>query len=108
MSAHAFRWCALATRYAMGQYLQDFMSASNLTQGEHLGNYLEEQTGRAPTQMNDFPLPAGHAEAWTEWFQATNFEPEQVGNQSFFDQLLPKFVWCCARLKACCCTTRNF
>jgi hypothetical protein len=63
----------------MGQYLQDFMSASNLSAGEHLGNYLEEQTGRAPTQMNDFPLPARSAEPWTEWFQAEAFGQSEVG-----------------------------
>jgi hypothetical protein len=39
-----------------------------MSAGEHLGNYLEEQTGRAPTQMNVFKLPKGGSESWTGGF----------------------------------------
>ena len=76
-----------------GQFLQDFMSASNLSQGEHLGNYLEEQTGRAPTQMNDFPLPKQSTVAWTEWFQATQFPSTTVLDHNYTRALASVDGW---------------
>ena len=53
-----------------GQFIQDFLSASNRTAGEHHGNYLEMQTGRVPSQMHTFVLPGHSKSSWTEWFRA--------------------------------------
>ena len=54
------------------------MAASNQTAGEHTGFYLECQTGRVPTQMHDFLVPAKSSSGWTEWFKAAAFKSTVV------------------------------
>lgn len=66
-----------------GQFMQDFMSASNYESDkctapyydpwceeyDHEGDYTELQVGPAPTQMHTFPVPAKSTYEWSEWFK---------------------------------------
>lgn len=44
--------------------MQDFLAGG----GKRLGDYTELQVGPAPTQMQNFPVPAFSITEWTEWY----------------------------------------
>jgi hypothetical protein len=46
-----------------GRFMQDFLAGG----GKRLGDYTELQVGPAPTQMQNFPVPAFSITEWTEW-----------------------------------------
>jgi len=48
-----------------GRFMQDFLAGG----GKRLGDYTELQVGPAPTQMQNFPVPAFSITEWTEWFK---------------------------------------
>mmetsp|Transcript_18921 Transcript_18921/g.19656 ORF Transcript_18921/g.19656 Transcript_18921/m.19656 type:complete len:730 (-) Transcript_18921:148-2337(-) len=48
-----------------GRFMQDFLAGG----GKRQGDYTELQIGPAPTQMQNFPVPAHSITEWTEWFR---------------------------------------
>ena len=70
-----------------GQFTQDFLSASNVSAGEHRGTYLEMQTGRAASQMHTFPLPAGSSDEWTEWFDGARLPTAAVHSNNYSEAM---------------------
>lgn len=48
-----------------GRFMQDFLAGG----GKRMGDYTELQVGPAPTQMQNWPLPANSVREWTEWFK---------------------------------------
>ena len=48
-----------------GRFMQDFLAGG----GKRQGDYTELQVGPAPTQMQNWPLPANSVREWTEWFK---------------------------------------
>jgi len=48
-----------------GRFMQDFLAGG----GRRMGDYTELQTGPAPTQMQNFPVPKKSVIEWTEWFK---------------------------------------
>jgi len=51
-----------------GRFMQDFLAAGRTP--DRSGDYTELQVGPAPTQMQNFPVPARSEQQWTEWFKA--------------------------------------
>mmetsp|Transcript_28353 Transcript_28353/g.62805 ORF Transcript_28353/g.62805 Transcript_28353/m.62805 type:complete len:740 (-) Transcript_28353:392-2611(-) len=55
-----------------GRFMQDFLTGG----GKRQGDYAELQVGPAPTQMQNFPVPANSQKQWTEWFKGFEGEPD--------------------------------
>lgn len=54
-----------------GRFMQDFLAGGEAAVAEgRSGDYAELQVGPAPTQMQNFAMPAGKVLQWTEWFRA--------------------------------------
>ena len=76
-----------------GRFMQDFLSANTPNRG---GDYAELQTGPAPTQMQNWPLPAKSVKEWTDFFKAwmpTDEEKGRLQNKKYSEALSATHEW---------------
>lgn len=62
-----------------GRFMQDFLAGG----GRRQGDYTELQTGPAPTQMQNFPVPKQSIREWTEWFKGFNGNEDKLRGEDY-------------------------
>lgn len=76
-----------------GRFMQDFLSANAADRG---GDYAELQTGPAPTQLQNWPLPAKSVYEWTDFFKSwmpTEAEKARLQNHDYQEALDATNEW---------------